>query len=59
MECINTMYKNPQIRAQKQRLIANGKNKMQALGAAMRKLVQICYGVVKSKTEYKPHLGLI
>ncbi|MCZ6805271.1 MAG: IS110 family transposase, partial [Proteobacteria bacterium] len=30
-----------------------GKTKMQALGAAMRKLIQICFGVVKNQTEYQ------
>jgi transposase len=26
---------------------------MQALGAAMRKLVQICFGVLKHQSEYR------
>ncbi|MBL35200.1 MAG: IS110 family transposase, partial [Oceanospirillaceae bacterium] len=39
-----------------QRLLANGKSKMQALGAAMRKLVQICFGVVKHQSEYRPQV---
>ena len=43
---------NPDIQAQKLRLIKNGKTKMQALGAAMRKLVHICFGVLKTQTEY-------
>lgn len=45
---------NPDIRAQKTRLLAAGKSKMEAIGAAMRKLVQICYGVVNSGKEYQP-----
>ncbi|MCL5049110.1 MAG: IS110 family transposase [Firmicutes bacterium] len=45
---------NPDIKRQKHRLIANGKSKMAALGAAMRKLVQICYGVVKNQQAYQP-----
>lgn len=57
MAAVVASQHNPQIKAQKQRLLANGKSKMQALGAAMRKLVQICYGVVKSKTEYKPQVA--
>ncbi|MCX4029768.1 hypothetical protein OQE68_26565 [Spartinivicinus sp. SM1973] len=36
---------NPDIRAQRNRLLKAGKTKMQALGAAMRKLIQICFGV--------------
>lgn len=42
----------PSIKAQKERLLRNGKTKMQALGAAMRKLVHICFGVLKHQTEY-------
>lgn len=44
---------NPDIKAQKARLLKAGKVKMQALGAAMRKLVQICFGVIKHQTEYQ------
>lgn len=47
---------NPDIKAQYERLLANGKSKMQALGAAMRKLVQICFGVVKHQSEYRPQV---
>lgn len=45
---------NPDIKAQKARLLKAGKVKMQALGAAMRKLIQICFGVIKHQTEYQP-----
>jgi len=45
---------NPDVTALKQRLLANGKNKMQAVGAAMRKLVHICFGVIKNQAEYMP-----
>ena len=48
---------NPDIRAQKQRLLRAGKVKMQILGAAMRKLVQICFGVIKHQSEYQPQLA--
>jgi transposase len=44
---------NIDIKAQRERLLKRGKTKMQALCAAMRKLVQICFGVVKNQTEYK------
>jgi transposase len=43
---------NPDIRAQQQRLLARGKAKMATLGAAMRKLVHICFGVLKSHGGY-------
>ena len=47
---------NPDIKAQKNRLLKTGKTKMEALGAAMRKLAQICYGVVKHQSEYQPQV---
>ncbi|WP_346350728.1 IS110 family transposase [Oceanimonas sp. AH20CE76] len=49
---------NLDIKDQKQRLLKQGKNKMQALGAAMRKLVQICYGVIKHQQEYRPQASM-
>ncbi len=45
--------KNPDIKALYERLLAADKTKMCALGAAMRKLVHICYGVVKNQTSYQ------
>ena len=54
MAAVVSTSKNPDIRAQYQRLIRNGKSKMQAVCAAMRKLVQICFGVVKHQSEYQP-----
>jgi len=49
---------NPDVRAQYQRLLKAGKTKMQAIGAAMRKLVQICYGVLKHQSEYQPQCAI-
>ena len=48
---------NPDIKAQYERLLKNGKCKMSALGAAMRKLVQICFGVLKHQSEYRPQVA--
>ncbi len=45
--------KNPDIPALYERLLVADKTKMCALGAAMRKLVHICYGVVKNQTPYQ------
>lgn len=45
---------NPDIKAHYDRLIAKGKSKMQAVGAAMRRLVHICFGVLKNKSAYQP-----
>ena len=44
---------NPDIRAQHERLIGRGKCKMAALGAAMRKLVHLCFGVLKGEAGYR------
>ncbi|GAD91431.1 putative transposase, partial [Vibrio halioticoli NBRC 102217] len=53
LAAVSASTHNPDIKEQKRRLLEAGKTKMQALGAAMRKLVQICYGVLKTQTEYR------
>jgi transposase len=50
---VGTRY-NPHVRALYERLLAAGKSKMAALGAAMRKLVHLCFGVLKTRTPYRP-----
>lgn len=45
---------NPDVRALYQRLIAAGKSKMSAAGAAMRKLVHVAFGVFKHQQPYQP-----
>ncbi|WP_412053231.1 hypothetical protein [Pokkaliibacter plantistimulans] len=57
MAAVTSIRSNPDIRRQYERLTQNGKSKMQALGAAMRKLVQICFGVVKHQNEYCPQVA--
>jgi transposase len=52
MAAIVASQYNPGVKAQRERLLMKGKNKMQALGAAMRKLVHQCFGVLKHQTEY-------
>ena len=54
MAAIVASQYNPDIIDQRQRLLAAGKTKMQALGAGMRKLVHICFGVIKNQTKYYP-----
>lgn len=44
---------NPHVKAIYERLLARGKSKMSALGAAMRKLVHLCYGVLKTRQPYR------
>lgn len=58
MAAVVASQHNPMIRAQRERLLRNGKTKMQALGAAMRKLVHQCFGVLKHQTEYSPQPAL-
>ena len=50
---------NPVVRSFCQRLAAHGKNKMQLIGAAMRKLVHIAFGVLKSRKVFDPNYELI
>jgi transposase len=54
MPAITALTWNPHIRAMKQRLTAKGKTPMAIVGAAMRKLVHLCFGVVKTRTKYSP-----
>lgn len=49
---VATRY-NPHVKALYERLLARGKSKMSALGAAMRKLVHLCFGVIKSGKPYQ------
>ncbi len=49
--------RNPDVQALYDRLVDAGKPKMCALGAAMRKLVHICYGVYKSQQPYQPQVS--
>jgi len=56
MAAIVGIQHNPDIKRQYLRLLKAGKTKMSALGAAMRKLVQICFGVLKHQTEYRPQV---
>lgn len=48
---------NPLVSAFHGRLLAAGKPKMSALGACMRKLLMIAYGVLKSRTPFDPEWG--
>lgn len=49
--------RNPDVQALYERLVEAGKPKMCALGAAMRKLVHICYGVYKNQQAYQPQVS--
>jgi len=49
---VSAMRCNPVVRAHYERLRENGKGKMVALGAAMRKLLMIAYGVLKHRRPF-------
>ena len=51
---ITAMTRCPAIKAFAERLAARGKPKKVIIGAVMRKLVHICYGVLKHQTPYDP-----
>lgn len=53
---VATKY-NPDIQAQYERLQRNGKCKKSALLACARKLLQICFGVLKHQSEYQPQVN--
>ena len=50
---VATRY-NPLVKQQYERLIERGKTKMQAIGAAMRKLVHLMFGVLKRQMPFDP-----
>lgn len=54
MAAIVAIRFNPHSKVLYDRLLKNGKSKMSALCAVMRKLVYLCYGVLKNKTPYQP-----
>ncbi|WP_338878794.1 IS110 family transposase [Achromobacter veterisilvae] len=54
MAAIVGIRRNPHIRALYERLLLAGKSRMAALGAAMRKLVHLCFGVLKTRSRYRP-----
>jgi transposase len=49
---ITAVRHNPLVEALYQRLRAAGKSQMSALGAAMRKLLMLCYGVLKNRQKF-------
>lgn len=49
---------NPHVKAVYERLQAKGKCKMAALGAAMRKIVHLCFGVWKNRTPYQANFAV-
>jgi transposase len=49
---------NPHLKAFGDRLLAKGKTKMAVIGACMRKLAHLCFGVVHTGRPYNPNYGV-
>jgi hypothetical protein len=54
MAALGACHHNPDVRTCYERLLERGKCKMAVLGAAMRNLAHICFGVIKNQTEFQP-----
>jgi len=59
MPALSAIQHNPELKAFYQRLLARGKTEKQAITAIMRKLVHLCYGVVKNQTPYQEHYAAL
>jgi transposase len=58
MPALNAMRTNPILRAFAQRLRAKGKPEPVIICAVVRKLIHLCYGVLKHKQPFDPNYGL-
>ena len=58
MPAIVSMRFNPLLKALGDRLLDRGKAKMQAIGAIMRKLVHLAFGILKSQQPFDPNYAL-
>ena len=56
MPALVALRYNPAIKAMKERLLNSGKSKMSIVGAAMRKLVHIIFGVLKNDRPFNHDL---
>lgn len=55
LPAVNAKRHNPHVKAIYERMLARGKSKMAGIGAAMRKLVHLCFGVIHSQRPYDLH----
>jgi transposase len=55
MPALVALRYNPLLKAMRERMLAAGKAKMAIVGAAMRKLVHLIYGVLKSRKPFDAH----
>lgn len=58
MAAVVAIRYNPHVKSLYDRLLARGKTKMSALGAAMRKLAHLCFGVLKTRQPYQADYAL-
>ncbi|PWC09208.1 IS110 family transposase [Brenneria corticis] len=58
MGAIAAISHNRHVKALYERLLLKGKAKMLAIGAAMRKLVHLCYGVLHTQQPYDKNYGV-
>ena len=58
MPAVVAMRYNPVLKAFSERLLERGKVKMQALGAIMRKLVHLAFGILKSQQPFDPNYAI-
>ncbi len=57
LPAVSAATTNPELKRFYQSLLARGKAPKQALTAVMRKMVHLCYGVVKNQTPYQENYG--
>ncbi|MCC3470200.1 MAG: transposase [Microcoleus sp. PH2017_06_SFM_O_A] len=55
MPAVVAMRCNPFLKAMTERLLGRGKVKMQVIGALMRKLVHLAFGILKSQKPFDPN----
>lgn len=58
MPAVTARCWNPHICAMSDRLLAKGKTKMAVIGACMRKLAHLCFGVINSGKPYERNYGM-
>jgi transposase len=59
MPALSAAHKNPELSVFYNTLLARGKTPKQAITAVMRKIVHLCYGVVKNQTPYIENYGAL
>ncbi|MGX4642173.1 transposase, partial [Massilia sp. SYSU DXS3249] len=58
MPAVTARQCNPHIKALGERLLAKGKPMMAVIGACMRKLAHLCFGVIHTGKPYDPTFAM-